>query len=790
MDEILKSEIFVVVHGKTEGVSFEEFGGLFRQVHGYYLNLSNYGYSSMRALLNDMNDLVEVKTINKQPMIRCKSPSRHHVVVSNVNTLPQAKEQVPEQPTVPLPTSRPSPGPAKKTGQAQPTPLFQQKAVKVKSTKLATGKKSKETIKPQYCQTTQPHSPAVKHTDSPQPGSSSHGNTAKSHRFPANQKPPTAKPVPAAPAVNAATATGAAKTKKVSKTKSQNSTFLKLKTGTKIPTRFPNVCSAIQNKKAGLPPTPGTIVNGSPFYTNCMPMVAHAGTKPNVSYASACKSNLNMNQFNHGGQQFPPNNVRFVVNPGVNSSNVPQFSNVPQPSGAEHRPSIQPGSVIKQNIEQLLSQYDGGLSVFQLQKLYLTMFRQPLKFRGSVTLKHLLVELKDVVKTEGLGVQMVVYPGSARRNPSTPAKGDQDAALKRTVFLTKGDLPPREVALGQHSADSLQSQNDKLEEAAQLSFSDDLNLVSGLTTKNGLSQNASEDYSLPQIILHSSGFSFVMEQKVHDPDKESAMNLSNNLDSHNEQKTPSHNSTLNGPEHLQQILSGANASTLLPDTEPHKSLVPQVENTEHKRLQSHNSMNVIGTHRQATAPSLQPSVTFHTENNCSLSDYPALPTRVNRKTKSGLVPVEEPPSKQKSISRNRNKYEQEELSNGRDVQTKNTIEKTSQVEATISPSTIDPTKTDDPCVPGTEQSMLMSSDVQKNVKTHSSQRKQDKPMLQKKQVEDFSNAERIAYSLQETPMQQEAPVEQSKPPNNLEMTPEQEDTLTWQTSNRQVCCIL
>ncbi|XP_073427288.1 uncharacterized protein [Dendrobates tinctorius] len=868
MDEILKSEIFVVVHGKTEGVSFEEFGGLFRQVHGYYLKLSNYGYTSMRDLLNDMNDLVEVKTINKQPMIRCKSPSRHHVVVSNVNILPQEKEQVSGRPTVLLPSSGSSPGPVKKTDQAKPTPLLQQKAGKVKTTHPATNKKSKETLKSRYCQSAKPPSPAVKHKNSPQPGSSPHGKTAKSYRFPVNHKPPIAKPVPA---------------ENLSKIKPQNSTFLKPKTSTKMP-HSPYASSAMQNKKTGLLPTPGTSLLSSPFYINYMPMVAQPGIKPDVSYASACKSNLNMNKFNHG-QQLPPNNVRFKVNPGVNSTSVPQSSR------AEHRPSIQPTSVIKKNIQQLLIQHDSGISIFQLQKLYLTKFRQPLKFRGSVTLKHLLVEMNDVVKTEGIGVQMLVYPGSAKKNPITPANGQQDAALQRTVsLLTKGDLP-REVASNQYSADSLKSQNDKLEEAAPLSFSDDHILVSGLATKNGLSQNTSENYSVPQIILHSSGFSLVMEQDMHGPHKGSEIKLSNNPDSCNGQNTSSHNNTFNGPENLQQILP--NASSLIPDTKPHKSLVPQEENTESEHLQPHHSMNVMEKHGQEAVPALQPSFTFHTENNCYLSDYPALPTRGNLKTKSGLVPVVEPPSKQKSISQNRNKYEQEELANGRDVET-------SQDEATISPPTSDPPKTNDPYLPGSKQSVLMSSDVQKTVYTHSSQRntenncytsdysvfptrgnlktksllvpvdepplkqksisqnrnqyeqeeqfkgravqtknimgrnsqdetttspptidptkndpyvpgteqsvpisdvqktvntpssqrKQDKPILHKKQVEDFLNPERIVYSVQETPMQQEASVEQSKPQNNLEMTPEQEETLTWQTSDRQVCCIL
>lgn len=107
MDEVLKSEIFLVIYEKEEGVSLEEFAGLFRQVHGYNFNLSKYGYSSLKKLLNDMNDLVELKTINSQHVVRCRSPSRHHVVVSEGNNSFQGNEQVLG---VPSSSSGPSPG--------------------------------------------------------------------------------------------------------------------------------------------------------------------------------------------------------------------------------------------------------------------------------------------------------------------------------------------------------------------------------------------------------------------------------------------------------------------------------------------------------------------------------------------------------------------------------------------------------------------------------------------------------------------------------------------------------
>ncbi|XP_068097423.1 uncharacterized protein [Hyperolius riggenbachi] len=80
MDDVLKSEIAIVVLDKEEGVLFEDFSGLFHQVHGYQLKLSNYGYTSLKALLDDMKDLVELQNVNGQQLIKYRHPPEHNVI--------------------------------------------------------------------------------------------------------------------------------------------------------------------------------------------------------------------------------------------------------------------------------------------------------------------------------------------------------------------------------------------------------------------------------------------------------------------------------------------------------------------------------------------------------------------------------------------------------------------------------------------------------------------------------------------------------------------------------------
>ncbi|CAH2319303.1 Hypothetical predicted protein, partial [Pelobates cultripes] len=85
MDPALQSEILIVVLHKPGGVSTEEFAGLFHQIHGYQFKLSNYGYSSLKLLLEDMRNLVELKTTPNGSLIKCISPNEHKVIFISGN---------------------------------------------------------------------------------------------------------------------------------------------------------------------------------------------------------------------------------------------------------------------------------------------------------------------------------------------------------------------------------------------------------------------------------------------------------------------------------------------------------------------------------------------------------------------------------------------------------------------------------------------------------------------------------------------------------------------------------
>ncbi|XP_044137489.1 uncharacterized protein LOC122928576 isoform X2 [Bufo gargarizans] len=464
MNEILKSEIFIVIYGKNEGVSFEEFGGLFRQVHGYYLNLSHYGYSSLRELLKDMNDLVEVKTIKGQHMMRCKSPSRHHVVVSYGNNSPQAKEQISDVSNIPLPSSGHSSGPVvSKSVQSQPTSL-QQNHLKINKTSSARRKESKETSTSKSCLPAKNPDPAFSHTKNLTEKTATIIKCTKDHGVSASLKSPTSNLVHARPSANVPVAAGAAKSNNISK-KIHKSHFKPTnpKSVTKL-TLFQNVRST----------NPKVIESVECFSRTVLEV------RSDVTYASICANNVQKSQVYQNGQQFNRNNLTFNVGTRVNSTNATQ--SYPR---VETRASVHSNCVIKENIQLLLNQRDGGISVFQLQKLYLFQFGQPLKFRGSTTLKQLLLELKDVVKIEGVGVQMLVFPVPVETHPTNAAAiGDSDAALKGAASLfTKKDIQ-QEIVSNPYSSNSFKRQNEKLQDDAQLPFHyEQINTIKGHITK-------------------------------------------------------------------------------------------------------------------------------------------------------------------------------------------------------------------------------------------------------------------------------------------------------------------
>ncbi|XP_078501843.1 uncharacterized protein LOC144756143 isoform X5 [Lissotriton helveticus] len=78
LDPILKDEILVVLLQQPRGVYFGEFAGLFHRTHGYQLKLCHHGFTSLRSLLDEMIDLVDVSEDPFDPVIKCKG--QHHYV--------------------------------------------------------------------------------------------------------------------------------------------------------------------------------------------------------------------------------------------------------------------------------------------------------------------------------------------------------------------------------------------------------------------------------------------------------------------------------------------------------------------------------------------------------------------------------------------------------------------------------------------------------------------------------------------------------------------------------------
>ncbi|XP_069493568.1 uncharacterized protein [Ambystoma mexicanum] len=68
---------------------------------------------------------------------------------------------------------------------------------------------------------------------------------------------------------------------------------------------------------------------------------------------------------------------------------------------------------LKRNILNVLVQHPDGMSTFQFKKTYMFMFQHMLPLNGHCSVKHLLLAMPDVVKTRGLGAQMVLFPHSS-----------------------------------------------------------------------------------------------------------------------------------------------------------------------------------------------------------------------------------------------------------------------------------------------------------------------------------------------------------------------------------------
>lgn len=137
------------------------------------------------------------------------------------------------------------------------------------------------------------------------------------------------------------------------------------------------------------------------------PQNVHQGLRPNFSYASACASNLRTNQVNVQSLQCPPTfNVQKA-----------HTVKIAHPNLKEAPKDVIQSSNIKDKLQLLLKSHSNGLSIFQLKKIFLLKFQQPLACRGA-SVRKILKNMKDVAHIKGVGVQMKVFPVVSEDNPS------------------------------------------------------------------------------------------------------------------------------------------------------------------------------------------------------------------------------------------------------------------------------------------------------------------------------------------------------------------------------------
>lgn len=157
------------------------------------------------------------------------------------------------------------------------------------------------------------------------------------------------------------------------------------------------------------------------------PQNVNQGLRPNMSYASACASNLRMNQINVQSLQCPPTfNVQKA-----------HAAKIAHPNHKEAPKDVMQSSNIKDKLQLLLKSHSNGLSIFQLKKLFLLKFQQPLACRGA-SVRKILKNMEDVANIKGVGVQMKVFPVLSEDNPSANICSDstpQGAAVSSLLLI-------------------------------------------------------------------------------------------------------------------------------------------------------------------------------------------------------------------------------------------------------------------------------------------------------------------------------------------------------------------
>ncbi|XP_077313537.1 uncharacterized protein LOC143934097 isoform X2 [Lithobates pipiens] len=544
MDEIFKSEVILVVMEKEEGVSFEEFSGLFHQVHGYQLKLTNYGYKSLKNVLDDMKDEVEILNVNGQQLIKCRPPCPLNVIAPSTDISFQENEPFVTEPcsassnkgwsqsefTRKVNHTKPI------SSHEDPTPILtidgnaekkNNHTQKYNNSQLEPPKKDLfflnnvadflrgfpsglriEKLKQHVLNThhidLESLSKELGYNDMPSmlkqvPGITSlNGDVFFSSAipkskeqlkqvkkvkfsekrlvdylkmFPCGLKVDTLRQhmknqykidlmkysqekgstdmvdmlqkVPGIKVLNKDLVIASDVYKK-----SNNKSEATIKTtSVKCPiSATPGVTKSLQVKiktpqvnlavtKPSTSRPTGTSQQLSlpthhiPF-TNATinsPQNVHQGLRPNMSYASACASNLGTNQVNVQNLQCPPTfNVQKA-----------HSAKIAQPNHREAPKDVIQSSNIKDKLQLLLKSHSNGLSIFQLKKIFLLKFQQPLACRG-VSVRKILKNMEDVAYIKGVGVQMKVFPVLSEDNPSANICSDstpQGAAVSSPLLI-------------------------------------------------------------------------------------------------------------------------------------------------------------------------------------------------------------------------------------------------------------------------------------------------------------------------------------------------------------------
>eukprot|EP00079_Xenopus_tropicalis_P028179 XP_012822969.1 PREDICTED: uncharacterized protein LOC100497104 [Xenopus tropicalis] len=468
MDEVLKTEIIVVLLGKRRGVLLGDFAGLFYQTHGYEFQLANYGYKSLKQLLNDMKDLVTLIETPSGWLVRCRSPSQYrNVLVLMESNAPQRDTQdthsflssgttADGQSVSRNDTASPSTSPAATNksssstkeqnltqnnhGKATPGPEILSRdnnagkmdIPKAEGKPLGPGMHNtlcREDTKLKNCSETQASPASATASSNPQNGKnkcpqqlpSNHGakNMDDFSASPTNNKQQQNR-LPLVPNVhpNLQTISNSSRQAKPSPPKPMKSTPSPMtnsrnaKQTPKAPSKPPSYSGQRQDKK-----TPKGV-------SNSISIITEKPKPQNQMIARVAPSRLYTNSMSYAAclRNVPGTNQAFQTTPRVVQSPIFnlnchsqgfQPAQVAQSRSRTQSRSVVPVETVKENLSNILRRHTAGIPISKLQRVYLLRFGKPLSSCGYSSLRHLLVGLTDVAQIQGVGVQTLVFPLSS-----------------------------------------------------------------------------------------------------------------------------------------------------------------------------------------------------------------------------------------------------------------------------------------------------------------------------------------------------------------------------------------